>query len=133
VRYCIEEQGRRRTELQAQQGKAEHSAWTISAGHGGLAVVMNTSPVIRSVVIVNEHGLHARPAEMFARSALQFQSRIEVRRENEQVDAKSILDLLTLGATQGTKLVIEAHGIDAEQAVELLASLVESGFAEAYP
>ena len=83
-------------------------------------------------MIVNEHGLHARPAEMFAKSALAFESRIDVRRGNELVDAKSILNLLTLGATQGTELVIEADGIDAEQAVEVLARLVESGFADAY-
>jgi phosphotransferase system HPr (HPr) family protein len=93
---------------------------------------MRTPLVTRVVVIVNEHGLHARPAEMFARSALQFESRIGVRRGIELVDAKSILNLLTLGATQGTELVIEAHGIDAEQAVEMLAQLVESGFADAY-
>lgn len=93
---------------------------------------MSTSPVTRVVVIVNEHGLHARPAELFAKSALEFESRIEVRRGNDLVDAKSILNLLTLGATQGTELVIEAHGIDAERAVEELARLVERGFADAY-
>jgi phosphotransferase system HPr (HPr) family protein len=99
---------------------------------GPLVVVMSTSPITRVVVIVNDHGLHARPAEMFAKSALQFEARIDVRRGNELVDAKSILNLLTLGATQGTELVIEANGIDAEQAVDVLARLVESGFANAY-
>ena len=99
---------------------------------GRLVMVMSNSPVTRVIVIVNEHGMHARPAEMFAKSALRFNSRIELRRGNERVDAKSILNLLTLGATQGTELVIEADGIDAEQAVEALARLVESGFADAY-
>ena len=94
---------------------------------------MSSSPVTRVVVIVNENGLHARPAEIFAKSALKFQAQIHVRRGKELVDAKSILNLLTLGAGPGTELVIEADGIDAEQAVELLASLIETGFSEAYP
>ena len=91
---------------------------------------MSTSPVKRSVVIVNPNGLHARPAERLARTALQFQSRIDVLCRNERVDAKSILHLLTLGATQGTELVIEADGHDAPQAVDALARLIASGFSE---
>jgi phosphotransferase system HPr (HPr) family protein len=91
---------------------------------------MSTSPVTRAVVIVNPQGLHARPAERLARAALQYEARIEVICRNERVDAKSILHLLTLGATQGTELVIEAQGDDAQQAVESLARLVESGFVE---
>jgi phosphotransferase system HPr (HPr) family protein len=94
---------------------------------------MSSSPVTRVVVIVNEHGLHARPAELFAKSALQFQSQVHVRRGSELVDAKSILNLLTLGAVQGTQLVIEADGSDAEQAVDQLADLVENGFADVHP
>jgi phosphotransferase system HPr (HPr) family protein len=62
--------------------------------------------------------------------ALQYEARIEVVCRNERVDAKSILHLLTLGATKGTELIIEADGHDARQAVESLAQLVESGFVE---
>ena len=91
---------------------------------------MSTPPVTRTVVIVNPNGLHARPAERLARTAMQFESRIEVLCRNERVDAKSILHLLTLGATHGTELIIEADGHDARQAVESLAQLVESGFVE---
>jgi phosphocarrier protein HPr len=89
---------------------------------------MSTPPVSRLVVIPNEQGLHARPAEMFARTALKFQSRIEVIRGDRRVDGKSIIDLLTMGATQGTELTVEAEGNDAAEAVEALANLVESGF-----
>ena len=95
-------------------------------------MVMSTPPVQREVVIVNPHGLHARPAEKLARTALGFESRVEILRGNERVDAKSILHLLTMGATQGTELIIEAHGRDAAEAVEALAKLVENGFAEVY-
>lgn len=91
---------------------------------------MSTSPVTRAVIIVNTEGLHARPADMLARTALKFRSRIEVICRNERVDAKSTLNLLILGATQGTEITIEADGDDAEEAVNTLAALVAGGFAE---
>ncbi|MCG8451389.1 MAG: HPr family phosphocarrier protein [Pirellulales bacterium] len=87
-------------------------------------------PVVERTVVINlPQGLHARPAEMFARLALQFDSDIEVIRESLRVDAKSILHVLTLGAAQGTKLVLHARGDDAEQALEALVQLVDSDFA----
>lgn len=91
---------------------------------------MSNSPVTRAVVIVNPHGLHARPAERIARAAMQYKSRIEILCRNERVDAKSILLLLTMGATKGTELIIEADGEDAEQAVDALATLIAGGFVE---
>jgi phosphocarrier protein HPr len=89
---------------------------------------MSTGPIRRTVVIRNKQGLHARPAELFVRLASQFQSRIGVFRGQERVDATSIINILTLGAAQGTELVLEAEGEDAAQAVEALARLVEDGF-----
>lgn len=89
---------------------------------------MQTPRVTRVIVIRNAQGLHARPADMFARLARQFQSRIELVREGQRVEASSIMDLLTLGAAQGTELILEAEGVDAQEAVEALAKLVESGF-----
>jgi phosphocarrier protein HPr len=87
-------------------------------------------PITRTIVIRNKQGLHARPAEMFVRTALQFQSRIELVREGRRVAASSIIDLLTLGAGPGTELVLEAEGDDAESAIEALVLLVEKGFDE---
>ncbi|MEM8944085.1 MAG: HPr family phosphocarrier protein [Planctomycetota bacterium] len=87
-------------------------------------------PVVeKTVVISNPQGLHARPAELFARLALQFESEIEVIRESHRVDAKSILHVLTLGAAQGTELTLLAQGDDAEAALEALVHLVDSDFA----
>lgn len=83
----------------------------------------------KSVVISNPQGLHARPAELFARLALQFESTIEVIRDSHRVDAKSILHILTLGAAQGTELTLYAQGEDADAALEALVRLVESDFA----
>jgi len=89
---------------------------------------MSNSPIQRVVVIPNEQGLHARPADRFVRLAQKFESKIEILRGSDRVQAKSIMDLLTLGATKGTQLTLEADGSDAEQALEALVQLVEHGF-----
>jgi len=81
------------------------------------------------VVINNPQGLHARPAELFARLALQFDSDIEIIRDDYRVDAKSILNILTLGAGHGSELTLRATGSDAEEALEALAQLIDSNFA----
>jgi phosphocarrier protein HPr len=90
--------------------------------------MMNTLPITRVLVIRNTQGLHARPAEMFVRLAKQFKSRIELVLEGRRVEARSIIDLLTLGAGPGTELVLEAEGDDAQAAVDALTRLVENGF-----
>jgi phosphocarrier protein HPr len=89
---------------------------------------MMSTPITRVIVIRNTQGLHARPAEMFVRLAQQFRSRIELVRESQRVEARNIMDLLTLGAAKGTELVLEADGDDAQEAVDALAKLVEDGF-----
>ena len=55
---------------------------------------------------------------------------IEIVRDDYRVEAKSIMNLLTLGAAKGTKLTIEAEGSDAQEAVDALAEVVEKGFLE---
>lgn len=82
----------------------------------------------RTVVIGIPEGLHARPAELLARTALKFQSQVELINGSLRADAKSILHLLSLGAPQGTQLVVEAVGDDAEQAADAIEQLVASGF-----
>ena len=73
-------------------------------------------------------GLHARPAEMIARQAMKFHADIVLANGSHRVDAKSILEVLTLGAQQGVELLLEASGPDAEEAVTALLELVESDF-----
>lgn len=92
---------------------------------------MSNSRAIRTVVVNNPEGLHARPAELVARMALKFQSQVELVNGTLRVDAKSILHVLTLGAQQGTQLTIEATGDDAELAAEAIERLVASDFAVA--
>jgi len=89
---------------------------------------MSTIPVTRIVVIENPQGLHARPAELFARLALKYESRIELIRDDQRVDGKSILEILTLGVQPGTRLTLEAQGLDAQEAIVALAKLVENRF-----
>lgn len=89
---------------------------------------MSMATIRRVIVIQNEQGLHARPAEMFVRLAKQFEAKIAVVRDSHRVEASSIMDLLTLGAAEGTELTLEAEGPDAQAAVDALAKLVESGF-----
>lgn len=87
-------------------------------------------PTIREVVVVNRQGFHARPAHLFVKTAMQYQSQVRIIKGNQVIDGKSILDLLTLGAGNGTKLSLHATGPDAVSAVQALAELVEGGFGE---
>ena len=85
----------------------------------------------RRTKIINTNGLHARPATRFAEVANKFNSKIFVRTKNkEEVNGKSIIDLLTLGAKRGTELLITADGEDKEIALDALEGLVNDGFDE---
>jgi phosphotransferase system HPr (HPr) family protein len=91
---------------------------------------MNTLFVEKRVTIINPQGLHARPADLFVRLAQRFQADVQVAKDNQFVDGKSILSILTLAAERGTELTIGATGPDANEALAALAELVESGFVE---
>jgi phosphocarrier protein len=93
---------------------------------GGLPV----ETVSREVVVVNAAGLHARPADLLAREARKWRSRIELVNDSQRADGKSILELLTLAAESGTRLVVEATGPDAREALEAIGGLFESRFNE---
>ena len=84
----------------------------------------------RSVMIVNQLGMHARAAARFVHLATRFQSRIRVARLGREVDGKSIMGVLLLAAARDSTITIAADGIDEREALEALAALVESGFGE---
>ena len=86
--------------------------------------------VSRVVTIPNPQGLHARPADMFARLAQRFEAAIAIERDGERFDGKSILAMMTIAAGQGTELLLHADGPDADEALEALAELVGRGFDE---
>ena len=82
------------------------------------------------VIIRNKLGLHARPAMAFVDLASKFTSAIRVVKNDQVVDGKSIMQMLLLAATSGTKLTIEADGPDAAEALAGLAALVKNRFEE---
>lgn len=84
----------------------------------------------RQTAVVNPLGLHARPAAQFVRLASSFASHIEVQKDGDPVNAKSIMGVMMLAAECGSVLTIRADGDDAAAAVEALAALVASGFGE---
>lgn len=92
---------------------------------------MSTPTVRRLVKVVNPQGLHARPADMFVRTANKFGASVQITKGNESVDGKSILSILTLAAEAGSELEIAATGPDADQALVALCGLVEQGFDDA--
>ncbi|MFP4145165.1 MAG: HPr family phosphocarrier protein [Phycisphaeraceae bacterium] len=83
-----------------------------------------------SVEIQNRLGLHARPAMCFVDTASAFDSDIRVRKGEQNVDGKSIMQLMMLAATQGTQLEITARGEDADEAVQALSELIDRKFDE---
>lgn len=80
--------------------------------------------------IKNKVGLHARPAAMFVQLANKFKSDIRVLKGNVNANAKSILNVLTLGAGPGSAIRLQAEGEDAESALKALEELVGSNFGE---
>jgi phosphocarrier protein len=86
--------------------------------------------VERSAPIVNRLGLHARPAAEFVKVANRFAAHIVVKKDDLEVNGKSIMGMMMLAAECGSALVIRADGDDAEAAVEALLALVAAGFGE---
>jgi phosphotransferase system HPr (HPr) family protein len=81
----------------------------------------------REVIVANSQGLHIRPAAAFAELAARYQANVTVSREGgERVNGKLWPDLLLLVAEKGTKLLIEAEGRDANDALDALAKLLET-------
>ena len=81
----------------------------------------------REITIVNELGLHARPAAEFVRRAKAFRSDIWLVTENGRFSALSLIDVMRANLDRGAVVTLEAHGTDAEEALDRLAKLV-SGF-----
>jgi len=82
------------------------------------------------VVICNKLGMHARAATRFVQLASRFKSDIRVQRENRDVSGKSIMGLMMLAASKGTRIHLRAEGEDAAEAIDQLQALVENCFDE---
>lgn len=82
----------------------------------------------RVVRIVNPEGLHARPSGAIVSVALRHESALRVAAGDREVNGRSILEVISLGATCGTELVLRAEGPDAEALLDELEELVAGGF-----
>ncbi len=86
--------------------------------------------VQKKVTVKNRAGLHARPAAMIVQSASEFESSVSLEKDNEKIDAKSILGILTMGLSFGSEVLVSAEGPDEQEAVDAMVSLFESSFEE---
>ena len=82
------------------------------------------------VPIVNKLGLHARAASKLVKLTSSFESSIKLIGKNQEVDAKSIMGILMLAATQGTEIIIKADGPDEEDAVAAISGMFAERFGE---
>ena len=86
--------------------------------------------VVKKMEIKNKLGVHARAAALLVQTVNRFSAQVTVSKDGQTVDGRSIMGVLTLAATQGSTIEVEASGQDAEQAVKAIEKLVEKRFNE---
>ena len=84
----------------------------------------------KEVTIVNKLGLHARAAAKFVTLASSFSSEIDISRDGQTVNGKSIMGVMMLAASRGSSIVIRANGHDEQEAAASLEELVQNRFGE---
>lgn len=85
---------------------------------------------VAEVIICNRKGLHARASAKFVKLAETFNANVHVTRDGQTVGGTSIMGLMMLGASIGTKIHLEAEGPEAPEALEALVALIMDGFGE---
>ena len=90
------------------------------------------APMRRHAVatIPNKRGLHARASAKLVEAAARFKSHITVTKDGQSVDARSIMGLMMLAASQGCRIGISAEGPDADEAMTAILALIEAKFGE---
>ena len=84
----------------------------------------------REVTVRNRAGIHTRPASMLVKTASQFESEVYLRRDNYEINGKSVIGVMTLAAEQGAILTLVVEGGDEEEAANAITELFEDGFGE---
>ena len=84
----------------------------------------------REVEVINANGIHARPAAEIVKLAAKFASNITIRRDDMEVNGKSIMGVMMLAAECGSTVRIKADGADAAAALDALSTLIASRFGE---
>jgi phosphocarrier protein HPr len=87
--------------------------------------------VKQEIEIINKLGLHARASTKLTQTASQYKSEVWLERNRRRVNAKSIMGVMMLAASKGSKVVVEASGADEAQALESLLTLINNRFGEA--
>ena len=87
--------------------------------------------IVKRIKVTNEYGLHARPSTLLVKKATQYRSVLKIRKDEIEVNGKSLLGVLTLAAAYGTELELIADGIDEKELIEEIERLFSSGFDEA--
>ena len=87
---------------------------------------------IKQATVNNQVGLHARPATFFIQKANEFKSTIWVEKDDQRVNAKSLLGVLSLGIIKGSTIDLIADGTDEKEAVDALVELISSDFADGF-
>ena len=85
----------------------------------------------RSVQIVNEAGIHARPAAEIVKTAAKFRAEVSISKDGLDVNARSIMGVMMLAAECGSTVVLRADGDDAQAAIDAIADVIANGFGEA--
>ena len=84
----------------------------------------------KTVTIINKLGLHARAAAKFVTTASSYSSNVDISRDGQRVNGKSIMGLLMLAAPQGSTISLTVSGEDAEEAMKVIGVLINDGFGE---
>ncbi|MFW6335239.1 MAG: HPr family phosphocarrier protein [Desulfosalsimonas sp.] len=84
----------------------------------------------KEVTVINEMGLHARPAAMIAKLAMQADSGVWLIKDGEQVDATSIIDILSLACTRDSRITLKIENPSDSEILEKISALFEKGFKE---
>jgi phosphocarrier protein HPr len=88
------------------------------------------SKIIKKLEIKNKLGLHARAAALLVQTVNKFDAQVSFSKDGQIADGRSIMGVLTLAATQGSKIQVEATGEDAERAVRAVEKLIDKKFNE---
>ena len=86
--------------------------------------------ITRELTIINKLGLHARAAAKLVKLSSSFQSSIDIEKDGQRVNSKSIMGVMMLAASCGTTVTISAEGNDAEAAIDAIAELINNRFDE---
>ncbi|SJZ94413.1 phosphocarrier protein HPr [Selenihalanaerobacter shriftii] len=84
----------------------------------------------KQITVKNETGIHARPASLLVQTANEFNADIKLVKDGQEVNAKSIMGVMSLGVNSNTQITIKADGDDSKEAVDAIIDLIENNFNE---